>query len=556
MRKISILFALAAIVAAVCSCNQEGYQENSDEGNDVISFVMKSIETRSESSPTLANYTYRLGTSEDGTIFNLEETVTDLYAAEPETKGTPAYTENYATLYGGFSGLIYGQTGNTVAGDESFQKVTNSGKENVWRRVLGFDPWLSNDALTFFLRMPASQSGVSNLSYSVTGGPSIEFDYTSPSSATAQQDILFATRTVDKTTYDRELARDGGADILFRHALTGVKFAIGNNTTDETTGRTPSGQVETFITKVVVKGLKNSGHAVFIPDNTEESNTDVTDTYSSDGSITWTYGTGTGTFTQTYTDSDIQDFASGDAVNGPSSFYAAGADRNLNKANGSLTFWFIPQEITEDLTLSVTFYIWDGTKKSANMTLDLDLGTRILATSGNADINGFWKAGQLRTFSLKPTNVDVEITDEVEGSVKKNVVIKNTGNKDAYLRVVIVGNWVNNKDEIVAPWDETQGTFNGGALGGDASWDHTGGYWYYKNKVQPGKSPAVNIFTTYTRPTTVPAGATKLIMDISVQAVDAAAGANYALAWAATSTGEDDSIPVPPSDDDSTGDGE
>ena len=514
--------------AVVCSCNQEGYQENSDEGNDVISFVTKNVQTRSESSPILANYTYRLGTAEDGTIFNLEETVTDMYAVDPETKGTPAYTENYATVYGAFNGPIYGAS-SQIASDGAFSAVSDN---DVWRRVLGFDPWLSNDELTFFLRMPATQSGVTNLTYSKSSTPTVEFDFTSPSSAAAQQDILFATRTIDKSTYERELARDGGADVLFRHALIGVKFAIGNNETDATTGRTPSGKVETFITKVVIKGLKNKGHAVFVPDNTNESNTDVTSEFSSDGSFTWTYETGTGTFTQTYGDNDIQDFTSGDGVGGPSSFYAAGADRNLNKADGSLTFWFIPQEVTDALTMSVTFYIWDGTKKGSSMTLDLDLGTRILAQE--SDINNTWKAGQLRTFKLVPSIVDVDITDEVEGNVKKSVVTKNTGNKDAYLRVVIVGNWVNNAGQILGTWDESQGTFTG--LGGNGLWvKKSDGFWYCTEKVHPGEAPSKPIFETYTRPTTgIPAGATKLIMDLSVQAVDCAAGTDYQTAWAAT----------------------
>ena len=536
MRKISILFALAAMFAVVCSCNQEGYQETSDEGNDVISFVTKNVQTRSESSPILGNFTYRLGSAEDGTMFNLEETVTDMYAVEPETKGTPAYTENYATIYGSFNGPIYGAT-SQIAGDEAFSAVTNSGKENVWRRVLGFDPWLSNSELTFFLRMPASQSGVTNLTYSKATTPTVEFDFTSPTTAAAQQDILFATRTIDKSTYEGELARDGGADVLFRHALTGVKFAIGNNETDATTGPTPSGKVETFITKVVIKGLKNKGHAVFVPDNTNESDTDVTSEYSSDGSFTWTYQSGTGTFTQTYGANDIQDFASGDEVGGPSSFYAAGADRNLNKADGSLTFWFIPQEVTDDLTVTVTFYIWDGSAKGSNMTLELDLGSRILAQ--NSDINNTWKAGQLRTFSLKPTNVDVDIEDKVEGNVKKEVVTKNTGNKSVYMRLVMVGNWVNNAGQIVGPWKESQGTFT--ELGGSGVWvKKDDGYWYCTEIVPPGKAPSKPIFKTYTRPTSgIPEGATKLIMDLSLQGIDIAAGSNYTEAWASTVAGDD-----------------
>ena len=550
MRKITILFASAVLAAAVCSCNQDRFQETTDEGRDVLSFVLKGVDTRSETFSPVSSYTYRLGTADDGTIFNLEETVTEMgYIGYdgPETKGTPAYTENVKALYGNsFNGVILDPDGNTVAADGAF-----NADGDTWRRVLGFNPWLDKDYLTFFLRMPSTPAGVSNLAYgydSVTDDPVITFDYTSPTSASAQQDILFASRQMTEAEYQSELSSNGGADILFRHALTGVKFAIGNNET----GTTTAGQVETFITKVVIKGLKNKGSATFTPAGTETNVDDITE-FSSAGSITWEVNeTSTGTFTQTFSESDIQDFTSGDAVGAPASFYAAGADKNLNKANASLTFWFIPQDISSELTLDVTFFIWDGTTRGDSMTLTLDLGSRI-ATQGTG-VNAEWKAGQLRTFRLVPTNVEVDITDKVEGRVKSNVVTKNTGNKDAWLRVVIVGNWVNNAGQIVAPWNDSQGTFVD--LGGNGAWEEAGGFWYYKEKVAPGDVPAVPVFSSYTRPATLPTGATKLIMDISVQAIAADPGSNYAAAWAAATQADDDSIPAPPTDDDGDGDGD
>ena len=541
MRKITILFAMAAIVAAVCSCNQNGYQETSDEGTDGLSFVLKGIETRSDYSAPLASYTYRLGTGDDGTIYNLEETVTelgDVGAYAPETKGTPVYTENVQSVFGNsFNGVVYGSSG-SVAGDGAFEAT-----DGVWRRVFGYNPFERSNPLTFFLRMPATQQGVSNLAYNVTD-PSISFDYTSPTAPADQKDIIFAIRQLDETTYQRELKSNGGASVLFRHALTGVKFAIGNNTIEGST-------IKTYIKKVVIKGLKNSGSAKFVPAGTETVEDNRTE-FSSAGSFTWTLGSTTGTFTQTYSESNVVDYTSGDGVGGPSSFYAAGANDNLNDNKASLTFWFIPQEITEDLTVTVTFYVKDGNNKGSDLTLDLDLGTRILASSDNSDINGEWKAGQLRTFSLKPTTVDVDITDDVTGDVKKNVVTRNTGNKNVWMRVAFVGNWVNNAGEIVAPWYETQGTFTG--LGGDGTWAKgDDGFWYYKSQVAPGGTPSKPIFLTYTRPTSgLPEGATKLIMDVTVQAIDYTTGRTYAEAWASV-LGSDDGIPVPGDDDSGSG---
>ena len=537
MRKITILFASAAIIAAVCSCvREENFQEIEPVDPGTVSLVLGGIETRSETPSTVETFTYRLGEDGNGHIFTLDETVTEMgdlgdAPRAPRTKGSPAYTSNVAAVYGGsFNGVIYGGS-SQIAGDGPFAE---SG--GFWRRFLGSDPWVSNDELTFFLRMPASANGMSGLAYNTTA-KTVSFDYTTPATASDQQDILFATRTVDKATYDSELASAGGAKVLFRHALTGVKFAIGNNTTDDDE-RFPEDEVQTFITKVEIKGLKDKGSAVFSPDNSQEEDADNTDVYSSRSSFTWTIDdTSTdAVFTQTYDQNNIVDFVSGDDYDGADSFYAAGQNRNLNDSQASLTFWFIPQDITTALEIDVTFYVWNGVSQGEEVTMTLNLGQLIAAQSST--INKTWKAGQLRTFSLSPGVVDVEITDEMsdDKTEKSNVVIKNTGNKDAYMRVAIVGNWVNTATgEIVAPWDAdntTYGSFVG--LPGTGWTKKSDGFWYYSEVVEPGKSPAVNIFTTYTvgtAPTVEGVESVGLIMDLIVQAVDAAARSTCEDAW-------------------------
>ena len=558
MRKQFYLAALAAIGAlTLYSCNEPGYIEEDLQASDSINLVLSDrVATRSAESTEVRNHKYALGKAEDGVNYSLIETVTsmeDVYVEEPETKGSPVYTENFQKFYGSdVVGAVYGATGSSIASDGSFELINST--KNIWRRYFGYNPFETSDPLTLVLHAPASPTGLTNLSYDASAG-AVEFDYETPATAAKQQDVLFAVRSLDEATYKSEFSSKGGAEVLFRHALTGIKFAIGNNQTTSETGRTPSGQVETFITKVEFEGLKNKGHVVFVPSGTETNVDDRTE-FSSAESFTWTDVTGTNIttkYTQTYSANNIQDYEKNDDFSGPDSFYAGGADRNLNDANASLTFWFIPQEMTDDVKLNVTFYVWDGAKKSSNMTLTLDLGTAILAQS--SDVNVEWKAGQLRTFKLVPTVVDVEITDKVSGKVKSEVVTRNTGNKDAYLRVVISGNWVNAAGQIVAPWDESQGTFVG--LGGSGDWVEAGGFWYFKEKVAPGDSPNPPIFTKYTAPSTLPSGATTLVMDIAVQAIDASINTNYATAWATATNIDDDSMPVPPGDDDGgSGDGE
>lgn len=565
MRKEIKLAALAAIGALLaCSCVKEITEEPKQytPESGVISFVLNGISTRADSETPIQTYTYNLGADDHGHAFSLNETVTwmeDLGAASPTTRGTPVYTENVQDVYGNaFSGIIYstGTTPSVVVGDGEFE-LQSDGKR--WRRVFDADPWLQSDPLTFFLRMPVAATGLTGLAYS---GSSIAFDYATPATAAEQQDIVFASRTITKADYEAELTSNGGADLLFRHALTGVKFAIGNNTTTE--DREPDGEVQTFITKVVIKGLKDKGHAVFTPDVTGEQNKDDKDIYSSQTSFVWTDVEGTTrttAFSQEFSANDIQDFVyedAGDKVGGPESFYAAGQNRNLNKDDASLTFWFIPQAITADLKMEVTFYVWDGQGKGEDQTLTLDMGTLILAQTSST--NKEWKAGQLRTFTLDPTTVDVDITDEVEGDTKSDVKIWNTGNKNAYIRVAIVGNWIDKSTGDILmgtvvddgatgtfvpfiAWSETdteQGTF-AGLPGPNWVKNEDDGFWYYKYEVLPGKEPgetatggtANRLFETYKiKLEATPIEGAGFKMDLVVQAVDAARGADYQAAWA------------------------
>lgn len=564
------LWNLAVVTAAMgllaCSCIREKNFETYAPEPEAISFVLQGVSTRSQAPAAVQQHTYRLGTDNEGHLFTLQETVMemgDLGAEVPSTRGTPAFTENVQDVYGSrFFGSVYGTDGSLLD-----QGDFNAMEDGVrWRHEFGFDPWKESDPLTFFLRMPVSPTGVSNLVYNQRAG-TIAFDYATPEKASDQQDILFAKRTLTNEEYMDEFTGNGGASILFRHALTGIKFALSSvrNSTTSEDGRTPEGEVQTFITKVEFTGLKDKGHAVYIQDDSEEQNTDITDKYSSSTSFTWTPdATSTRSFIQTYTSDDIQDFDkddAADAVHGPESFYAAGADRNLNKADASLTFWFIPQEMTADVKLNVTFYVWNGHSQGEEITLTLDLGKEILDRA--SENNKRWKAGQLRTFTLDPTIVDVSIDDEVSEDklVKSNVKIVNTGNKDAYVRVAIVGNWIDpatgtilmgtiqedpgtgDQTFVAAPaWSETdttQGTFVG--LGGNGAWvKQSDGFWYFKQIVPPGKMPgetatggtSIPLFETYTRTATPPIEGSALVLELVVQAVDASAGTDWESAWA------------------------
>ena len=566
MRKQIQLAALAAVGALmICSCEKGKETDVVIPGSDGVSFTLGGVATRSEVMPSAQQFSYDLGEVTEGYRFSLVETVTeldDVYRVAPETRGTPVYTENLQKVFGSsFNGVIYGSSGEVV-GDGAFE-ASSSSADASWRRVFGFNPWEVADPLTFFLRMPATQNGVTNLAYSYSAG-TIAFDYASPAAASNQQDIIFATRQLDEDTYQSEYKSKGGAEILFRHALTGVKFAL--STYDESKG------IVTTVKSVTIKGLKDTGHAVFKPDTSEEVNKDNINKFSSATSFTWSNlsTTNTNGFTQAYS-STLQTYsATNNDLNAPESFYAAGQQRNLNDKNASLTFWFVPQDITTSLTATVTFYLTkDGNTVGDDITLTLDLGKKILAQS--VDLNKTWKAGQLRTFTLKPEVVDVDITDKVTKFIKDEVKIRNTGNTPAYIRAAIVANWFGTNDSgengiaigftssahtaYVNSWQRTSlsGDNFGGVFTGlpGTGWvlNNNDGFFYYNKKVAPGETISPTLFDNYTLNTTdhpVPhiwylSSANgyqeftdvRLVMEIPVQAIDAADYTSYTAAWAA-----------------------
>lgn len=133
--------------------------------------------------------------------------------------------------------------------------------------------------------------------------------------------------------------------------------------------------------------------------------------------------------------------------------------------------------------------------------------------------------------TFTPSKVTVDITDEVDDTVKSNVVIKNTGTANAYIRARIVGSWVDNETGVtVQAWNpESDGTFDD--LPG-TGWVQQGDYYYYTSPVAP-EATTDPLFTSYTVTGSVEGA--HLVMDILVQAIQAEGGAAEA-AWGSIPT--------------------
>lgn len=574
MKKIYITLAvlsLAAIMNTACDNREEEIGGDTELSSDVIAFSLKGISTRAEVSSIDTSDEVNiipLGTDDQNNNFFLEESVIDLEA--PVTRGTPVYTSNAMKVHGNAIA--------TYAPDiqDDVFNVEYDETKNVFMKAFGREIWPAGteqnpSSLEFYMNWPVNPTGV-NIS-SRTGGK-ITFTYESPATAANQQDILFTYRNISKADYD---ANGGKADILFHHALTGVKFATKNTESDAV-----------VIKEVKFTGLKTKGTCIVTPTAENGAYVDIPDNYSSAGAVAWTLGTDTktiesGKFPTNKADNvDVSnilvDFTQGGgsfANNGsyPASFAASGNTNNLNDGDATQTFWLIPQAMTNDIKLEITY-----TVKGGNETTD---GTWTI-DFGKALKNVEWKAGQIRTYTIKVDDVNVKIADDVTiagnanngftGSSKTNVVITNTGNTDAFIRAAIIGQWldsegnpvfgftdpVNNEVVTVESWYEdqfvkttagTHGTFVGlaGYKGGDNplnKW-HLGddGFYYYEDPVPAGDPVPNNLFTSYTVGTMPEVTISDVpvqvyfVMEIATQAIsakklDGTYYATYTEAWA------------------------
>ena len=502
MKKIYIVMAVLA-TAALASCQQEKSFNDEQLGDNSVVFTISGGATRSaEATPEVRQGVVIPLETEDGSKFFLQETVVNLNEIGPETKGTPAYTENLGTLYANDLS-VYGDKGSftTAATYQNMETSMYARKDasqgEGWRYQHNYngDPWPTDgSAVGFYLNMPAAPTGVS-----ITGrtGGKFTFTYTSPTTAAEQQDILFAYRSMTKEQHHGFLPN--GAPVLFQHALTAVKFAIGNDDDD-------IAKYGISITEVTFNGLVNTGTCEITP-SSETNYTDNKTNYSSAGATSWpTKTAATNNKISSGTYSGTVNYTSGENNEFGDSWYSAGNEKNLNKADGSQTFWLIPQAFTASSTVTLTIkYVFDGNPGEWTIDFGKVLGDKSVE----------WKAGELRTYTIKVDEVNVTITDQFTTSVKNNVQIKNTGNTAAFIRAAIIGQWVDEEDKPIfgftdyktgdivdiKSWYEDYvsnskyfGEFVG--LPGTGWTKEADGYYYYETAVEPGQSPTP-LFTSY-----------------------------------------------------------
>ena len=439
-----------------CLKEQFGEYDVTMIGEDEIAFQIGAVATKSASEVRSEVLDIASVEVTEGKTLFLQDEVTSLdnVYAKPGTKGSPAFTENVFALYGTFNAMALKGNGDPAFVEDGTDKVTGQvfthveagGNESpyIWKhnykeRIGGALP------AYFFMRMPGTQPGVvqpqgegtSLYTYYPTASGdipagSIKFSYQSPATATEQKDILFTSHLIDEKP-------EGPEKITFYHALTGVKFA---NFFDYSLAEGAFAKAETIIKSITISGLNNAGDCVVTPANGEGSGKN------SSTAVVWTNRSGKVTFTQSiaYNFADYNKNLFPEGTLDP-----AASKQNLNDDDGTLTFWFIPQTLSSDVTLTVVF---DVTLRSVDANGNVIAGSEE-TTFTNKTLNVkladaldeehlTWKAGELHTFTLWPTAVGVAIDDKMNEAKteKSDVVIKNKGNTWQYVRVNLVGNWV------------------------------------------------------------------------------------------------------------------
>ena len=420
MKKIYVAMAVLGTVL-LSSCVQEKNFKNIKVGENELAFVMEGVATRSaEAAPAVKGITIPMRNVLGDGVF-LEETIEELNPGVA-TKGAPAYTVTLPDIYPSMGVYADGNFGDTV-----FNMYDQYGDGWRYNHNYNGSPWPEDktEYVDFYLRMPATGGGVT---YSKN-----TFELTSPENGLDQKDLLFGMVSMSKELHDSHLP--AGMPVTMKHALTGIRFSNGHENGTQT---------KTIITKVELIGLNSYGKG----------------TVGEDGVVTWAnVGTPSTADAPFYLEFDNPDYDPdladpSENTDGTVTEWdekLAGTTWNddsdthyLNHANGELTFWFIPQEVPEDLILNIEFYVkTPDTPNGTKVPHTVELGALLHKTYQDAGKSGSpeWKAGELRTYKLKPYDVDVEIEDKITSTQKNNLHIANTGNVDEYVRLLIMGNW-------------------------------------------------------------------------------------------------------------------
>ncbi|HPW53652.1 MAG: hypothetical protein ACOX1L_00560 [Erysipelotrichaceae bacterium] len=89
--------------------------------------------------------------------------------------------------------------------------------------------------------------------------------------------------------------------------------------------------------------------------------------------------------------------------------------------------------------------------------------------------------------TFKQSKVTCQVTEDFDGTIKRNVNVSNTGDTEAYIRVKLVPYRANGSGQHIGGVAEVPAFTPG------ANWVKYGDYYYYTLPVAPGESPATDL---------------------------------------------------------------
>ena len=280
--------------------------------------------------------------------------------------------------------------------------------------------------------------------------------------AKAQPDLIVAITP-------NQSKQETAVPLRFHHALTAIVFKM---------GKVEEG---TTIQSISLTNLRSSGDCTFAATGTDNVQ------------FTWSNHTGKESYVQ------IVD--------------KAGVAQGVQLTEYETTFLVVPQAITAETAINVKFKI-EG-RGEYNLSCKLNPG------GTDPTIISEFLPDTKYTFTLSlAEEIQITVDDKVEGQVKKDVTIQNSGLAYGWIRAVINGYWVNkNTRVIVAPWKETDGTF--------VRADNWNDYWakdpdtgiYYYKEVVPSGEFTQPLFDTYTLKATAPQVDAVLELNVAAQII-------------------------------------
>lgn len=539
-KRIYILGVLLLFVVGVTSCRynelepEPGVSSGVGKDKSKISFVLgnaysEELRTRSASSASFERTKKLLTVTDTDSLFLIASVVDNndpvFPAGQPDVKGTPVTTDNIGEFYVTafirpedaspqmkyFNNVMLSDEDKSTQGDVSlytmdyywpkgqldffasnFRVNKASTSLDSLDEVIADPGWLITRSSSSFTT-PVDYYGydqagecVAKFGYSLP-----EPDLTNKNDAQNQPDYVVAI--ADRMTED---TNGGVVPLNFAHCFTAVVFKIGDDFLSSK-GR----QVK----QVEIVGVPSVGECTYrIP------------------------GTGGIAFDWNTKGAPLETYRQVIATQGNDT----NVDNNEPVNEGELTFMLIPHLIDKNAVIRITFGMHTGHESEHELVVEENISTLF-----PDHVDEEWLAGKKYIYTIaSEEKVDVTVTDQfISANVKGDLQITNNGTVPAYARAMIVGWWENASGVVVAPWSESDGTFNGkGWEDNDSDWTvGDDGFYYYENPLGAGES-TTKLFETYTLTADPPTVDARLVLTIVTQGV---AHYRVADAWPVTFSG-------------------